>query len=239
MTPLQELFIYYQGLLILQYAGLPKFTQFIQLVCNSAICDGLFLQFPSAFNLTTAQGDQLTLLGEIVGVPREVIGISPYTTYFNFTIYSGSPTSVGFNRYATLVDPDQIDRWQVQNTYTLTDFEMLNLIYLKIIYNNLSNTFSQLKNALWEYFDGAINITSPDVSATYFNFTRYSGSPASIGFNRFSTLTDAYNIERWSAHSIMQLVYTVKQPYYTVMTIAQFLNIVPHSMGVTVIVNEI
>lgn len=235
-TQLQQ---YYVGLLILQYAGLPKFMQMIELVCNSALCDGLFLQFPEAFNLQTAVGDQLTLLGKIVGVPRNVIGINPFAVYFNFTLYAGSPTSVGFNRFATLTDADNINRWQSNATYTLTDFELLSLIYLKIIYNNLSNSFSQLKNALWEYFDGSINILSPDVSATYFNFTRFIGQPASIGFNRFATLTDQYNIERWSQHHIMLLSYTVKQPYYNVMSIAQFLNIVPHSMGVQVTVTQI
>lgn len=232
---------YYIGLLILQYAGLPKFTQFIQLVCNSALIDGLFLEFPSAFNLQTAVGAQLTLLGQMVGAPRNVFGISPFTTYFNFTIYTGSPTSIGFNRFSTLVDPDNIDRWQVDATYTLTDFELLNLIYLKIIFNNLSNSFSQLKNALYGYFDGAIDVLAPNQGENFFNFTRYTAQPSSNGFYRYSSLPtpDPDNIERWSQYTVKTITYTVKQPYYNVVTIAQFLNIMPHSMGVKVIVNQI
>lgn len=235
---------YYVGLLILQYAGLPKFTQFIQLICNSALIDGLLLEFPAAFNLQTAVGAQLTLLGQMVGAPRNVFGIAPFATYFNFTIYAGSPTSIGFNRYSTQVDADNIDRWQVDATYTLTDFELLNLIYLKIIFNNLSNSFSQLKNALYDYFDGAIDIVSPDGgSATYFNFTRFTAMPSSIGFNRYSTLPtpDPDNIERWYQYLniVKTLTYNVKQPYYNVVTIAKFLNIMPHSMGVRVLINEI
>lgn len=237
----QELQQYYVGLLILQYAGLPKFTQFIQLVCNSALMDGLLLEFPAAFNLQTAVGAQLTLLGQMVGAPRNVFGIAPFATYFNFTIYAGSPTSVGFNRYSTLVDASNIDRWQVDATYTLTDFELRNLIYLKIIFNNLSNSFSQLKNALYLYFQGAIDIIAPNQGENFFNFTRYTAQPPSIGFNRYSTLPapDTDNIERWSQYQVKTLVYTVEQPYYNVVTIAQFLNIMPHSMGVKVIVNQI
>lgn len=243
MTPLQQLIVYYQGLLILQYAGLPKFMQFINLVVNSALCDGLFLEFPSAFSLTTAVGNQLTLLGEIVGVPRSVFGINPYAVYFNFTRANGSLTSIGFNRWSTLVDPDNIDRWQVQNTYILTDLQLLQLIYLKIVYNN-SNSFSQIKNGLYQYFNGSIDIIAPDISATtglsvtYFNFTRFVNSPTSVGFNRWSTLVDPDYFERWSQYQLMQLNYIVKQPYYNVVTIAQYLNIMPHSMGVTVNVTQ-
>lgn len=236
METIQEILAYYSSLLILQYAGLPNFTQFIQLVVNRAYCDGLFQEFPDAFDLPIAIGEQLTLLGLIVGVPRTVFGINPYAVYFNFTRYQGSPTSIGFNRWTTLVDPDNIDRWQVNSSYTLTDFQLLNLIYLKIIYNNLSNSYSQLKNALWYYFDGAINITAPDNSATYFNFTRWTGKPASVGFNRYATPVDPDNIERWYQYQLFGLTYTVQQPYYTVVTIAQFLNILPHSMGVSVTV---
>lgn len=238
MTPFQQLQTYYIGLLILQYAGLPKFTQFIQLIVNSALIDGLFLQFPEAFNLQTAVGAQLTILGEIVGVPRNVYGINPYAVYFNFTRYAGSPTSIGFNRWTTLVDPDNIARWQVNTSYTLTDFELRSLIYLKIVYNNLSNSFGQLKNGLYKYFHGQIDILAPDQSATYFNFTRWTGTPMSIGFNRWTTLIDPDNIARWDDYNLMGLDYIVFQPFYNVMTIAQFLNIVPHSMGVSVTVTQ-
>ena len=241
MTPLQQLIAYYQGLLILQYAGLPKFTQFIGLVVNSALCDGLFLAFPAAFNINTAVGAQLTLLGQIIGVPRNVYGISPFSTYFNFTIYSGTPTSIGFNRFSTVNDTNNIDRYQTNATYVLNDFELRALIYLKIIYNNNSNTWAQLKNALWNTFNGAINIgpSFTASSATYFNFTRWVALPASVGFNRYATCVDADNIQRWSPGLLMNISYNVKQPYYNVMQIAAFLNIVPHSMGVSVTVNQI
>lgn len=242
MTPEQLLLIqnYYANLLIYQYRGLPKAFQTIQMVVNQALCDGLFFLFPAAFNLNTAVGAQLTIIGKILGVPRSIFGINPYAVYFNFTRSQGMPASVGFNRATTPVDPDFILRAQVQNTYTLNDFEMLNLIRLKIIYNNTFSSFSQLKIALYNTFAGAIDISSPDSGMTYFNFTRARGVPASIGFNRATTLSDTDHIMRAASYNwLMQLNYTVKQPYYVVMTIAQFLDIIPRSMGVSVTVTEI
>lgn len=242
MTPEQILQMqqYYANLLIYQYRGLPKAFQTIQLYVNQAICDGLFFLIQNAFNLNTAVGAQLTIIGKIVGVPRQVFGIAPYAVYFSFTRSQGTPPSVGFNRASTPIDPDFFLRAQIQNTYTLTDFEMLNLIKLKIIYNNTFSSFSQLKIALFNTFSGGIDIASPGNNKTFFNFTRARGVPSSIGFNRASTPSDPDNFMRASDYNwLMQLNYFVKQPYYTVVQIAQFLNILPHSCGVGVTVTQL
>lgn len=242
MSPaqLQQVLNYYANLLIYQYRGMSKAYQTIQMVANQSICDGLFFALSTAFNLNTAVGAQLTIIGKIVGVPRNVFGIAPYATYFNFTRSQGSPASVGFNRATTPVDPDFFLRAQVQSTYTLTDFEMLNLIKLKIIYNNTFSSFSQLKTALYKTFSGDIDITSPGGGSTYFNFTRARGEPPSVGFNRATTHVDADHIMRAKNYNwLMQLNYTVKQPYYTVVTVAQFLDILPRSMGVSTTVTKI
>lgn len=242
MTPAQLKIIqdYYANLLIYQYRGLPKAFQTIEMVVNQALCDGLFFLFPTAFNLNTAVGAQLTIIGAIVGVPRNVLGINPYAVYFNFTRSQGTPASNGFNRATTPIDPDFILRAQVQTTYTLTDFEMVNLIRLKIIYNNTFSSFSQLKKSLYNTFAGAIDIVSPDANRMFFNFTRARGVPASIGFNRASTPIDSDNIMRAAQYNwLMQLNYTVKQPYYVTVAIAQFLNILPRSIGVNVTVTQI
>ncbi len=236
---LEELQEYYADLLIVQYKPKSKAYSTIKLVANQSLCDGLFLEFDVAFNLDTAVGAQLTILGKIVGVPRNVLGLDLNSTFFNFTRYAGTPASVGFNRYATPVDPDYIARWLSNASYVLNDFELNALIRLKIIFNNTFSSFSQLKIALYEVFSGNIDIVAPDMGMTYFNFTRYGTVPASVGFNRYTTLSDPDNIERWSQSSLMNLVYTVKQPYYNVVTVAQFLKILPHSTGVQTTVNQI
>jgi hypothetical protein len=247
MTPekLTALQNFYSDLLIYQYRGMPKAYATIQMVANQSLCDGLFFEFPTSFNLDTAVGAQLTIIGKIVGVPRNIFGINPWATYFNFTRATlPNPASTGFNRATTPSDADNILRAQVQNTYTCTDFELLNLIKIKIIYNNCYSSFSQLKKALWSYFEGDIDIISPDNGKTFFNFTRANGTPASVGFNRTNTHVDANYVMRTVQGggvqpSIMQINYSVKEPYYVVMTIANFLNILPHSCGVAVSVTQL
>jgi hypothetical protein len=241
-----QLLIYYQGLLILQYAGLPKFQQFIQLVVNQDLCDGLFLQLGSCFNLNTAVGNQLTLIGQIFGVPRNVQGINPYAVYFNFTRAAGEPASIGFNRATTPVDPDFFQRAQVQATYTMTDFEMRSVIQLKIIYNSAYSSFGALKTALYNQFHGLIDIVAPAAANSFFNFTRSVSEPASKGFNRATTPTDSYFFLRASIYysqlygsTLMNLMYTVKQPYYIIVQIAQLLKILPHSSGVGTSVTQL
>lgn len=235
LTALQE---YYAKLLIYQYVGMPKAFDTIKLIVNQMLCDGLFLEFDDAFNLDTAVGAQLTIIGNIVGVPRNVLGLDLNNTFFNFTRFDGSPASIGFNRYVTPVDADVIARWLTTASYTLNDFEMLALIRLKIIFNNQSLSYSQLKDALWDTFNGDINLDDPETEFTFFNFTRYYMRPESIGFNRYGDPDDD-NIERWDQSSIMKIFYIVKQPYYNVVTVAQFLNILPRSMGVQAIVTQI
>ena len=235
-----QLLQFYVSLLILQYAGLPKFQQFIALVANQSTCDGLFLSLQTCFQLNLAVGNQLTIIGKLLGVPRTVFGINPYATYFSFTRANGTPASIGFNRATTPVDADFFLRANVQSSYTMTDFEMLNVIKLKIIYNYTYSSFRALKNALWNYWMGAIDVTQPS-NLGYFNFTRAAGVPASNGFNRASTPTDMFYFQRASQfqNTIMTINYYVKQPYYTTVQIAKFLNIMPHSAGVNQIINYI
>ena len=254
---------------------MPKFQQFIQLVSNQSTCDGLFLELQDCFDLNVAVGEQLTILGEIVGVPRNVFGINPYADYFNFTRATTEPASNGFNRATTLVDTEYFQRAQVNYTYTLTDQQLFWLIQLKVIFNNTYSSFSALKNALWNTYQGGIDIVAPDAGYTYFNFTRATSEPSSIGFNRTagdpsakfndsvvefndSTATfndvksptpsppDTYHFLRsadyWSGYygsALMQLSYTVKEPYYVTMQIAKFLNIIPHSSGVNQVLNYV
>ena len=243
LTDLQN---YYSKLLIIQYAGQPKFQQFIQLVANQSLCDGLFLELQDCFHLDNAVGAQLTIIGKIVGVPRDVFGINPYASYFNFTRATTEPASNGFNRATTPIDTEYFMRAQTNYTYTLTDWQLLQLIYLKIIFNNTYSSWSALKEALFSIFNGAIDIVSPANNLNFFTFTRAAGTPASTGFNRATTPTDAYNFMRSAdlysgtyGSTLMQLSYIVRQPYYVVMTIAQFLKIVPHSSGVNYVVTQV
>lgn len=191
------------------------------------------------FDLDTAYGVQLTVLGKIVGVPRNVYGLDLAHTYFNFTRALTSIASNGFGRANE--QPDSLLFYRAHNyaIYTMTDFEMRTAIYLKIIFNNKYSSFKDLKEAIYAKFGNDINIgESPigrDTSGyTYFNFTRSSGTPASNGFARASDDPYIDYFYRGAYSGLMQITYTVKNMYANAIAAAIYLKIIPKPMGVGV-----
>ncbi len=166
LTELQD---YYANQLIAQYRGLNKASNTMRLVANMSLCDGLMLVEPTCFDLDTAIGAQLTILGNIVGAPRNVIGLDLVHTFFQFTRYAGSPAGVGFGRYNSNPYPTSIfKRYHSGETYTLTDFEMRYLIKLKIIYNNTWTSTKYLIEALWNLFGSAVSVVdNQDMTIIY------------------------------------------------------------------------
>lgn len=66
----QELIDYYVGLLIIQYSGKPKAEGTVSAFVAPVVMDSLPLQIQTAFNIDTAVGVQLDVLGKYVGVSR-------------------------------------------------------------------------------------------------------------------------------------------------------------------------
>ena len=166
----QQLLNYYHSQLIIQYNGLPNAQQTIDCLVNCAICDGLIIQLQTAYNLNIAVGNQLTTLGRIVGVPRLIYGLDLTDTFFNFSNWSGLPASVGFNTWPTPSDPNFFAQWQTTTTYTATDFEMLALIKLRIMYNNYYTSLGTIKNALYATFNGGIDVVDNFNTTIAYNF---------------------------------------------------------------------
>jgi len=67
---------FYSDLLILQYKGKPKAYAHISLIVEPPIMNQLALNVQSGFNITTAIGNQLDLLGKYVGVTRSGNGFT-------------------------------------------------------------------------------------------------------------------------------------------------------------------
>lgn len=228
---------YYSDLLIIQYSGKAKAEAMVKLLANQSLCDGLPDELRHAFDLDTAVGNQLDILARIVGIERNVYGLDLQHTFFSFTRYVGTPASVGFGRYTD--DPYSLDIWtRYKNfaVYTLTDFELRTVIKLKIIYNNIWSSLKDLKEALYLYFHGDIDIKMNYGTDDWFNFTRYQGRYSSYGFQtytydeyngtiHFATYPDYANV-------VFFLTYTVKTVYTNAWLATLFLDIVPKPMGV-------
>ena len=63
---------YYADLLILQYKTQPKARATIKALTEKVIADGILLDVINGFNIDTAVGKQLDLLGKYIGLSRNV-----------------------------------------------------------------------------------------------------------------------------------------------------------------------
>ena len=63
---------YYADLLILQYKTQPKARATISALTEKVIADGILLDVINGFNLLTAEGKQLDILGKYIGLSRNV-----------------------------------------------------------------------------------------------------------------------------------------------------------------------
>jgi Protein of unknown function (DUF2612) len=170
MLTVQEALNYYQSLLIIQYNSLPKASQTIQCLANCSVCDGLIFSLQTAFDLDTATGQQLAIIGRIVGVPYMIQGLDLVDTFMTFTNWNGQPASVGFNNWNSPVYGDAWASWLTNAIYTPTDMEMRALIQLKIMKNNYYPSLGIIVPALQNVFGGAITVVDNFNKTLTYNF---------------------------------------------------------------------
>ena len=159
----------YADLLIAQYRNRTRARATIGLLAGEATCDGLLLLEQNCFDLDTALGAQLDIIGRIVGVPRNIYGLDLSHTYWEMTGYSGTPTGIDMQRYNdAIIGPELMLRYRSTATYTMSDFEMRALIKLKIVYNTARETLKDFMESLYAAFSGGITIVDNfDVTITY------------------------------------------------------------------------
>lgn len=165
----EELKNYYAGLLIIQYGSKPKAIATIKCLVNNSLCDDLPQQLRDAWDLDSAFGAQLTIIGRIVGVPRNIYGLDLAHTFWSFARYAFGGGN-GFNRYSSSLNGNLFKRYASNATYTLSDFEMKALINLRIMYNNYYTSLKVIKESLYTLFGGSIDIIDNLDSTIDYNF---------------------------------------------------------------------
>lgn len=210
MADLTDILDYYAGLLIIQYKQKTKARETIKLSAKAMMADGLFLDLRRCFDLDTAVGVQLDVLGRIVGVSREIKGLDLDHEYLALSTYADEvPTEIGLALYSDTADDYYLThRYIIDATHTMTDDEFRAIIRIKIIRNSLKATFKNIKEKLYEYFSGNIDIAPEESVGSYV--------PMSIVFSVTDTLF-----------------------YRKIIEIAEFLNIMPVSCGCGYSVNYV
>lgn len=152
---------YYSKLLIFQYRTKPKAVATINLYAKQAIFDDIFSQIRDAYNISTAVGPQLDVLGKYIGLPRN-IGDPASAPYFGFRSYvtTDPQNSNGFRSY--LSTDNQFGVWASYSNPSvntdLTDSQYQFMLILKIILNSNDGTLYSIMNYLNTFLPGFVSL---------------------------------------------------------------------------------
>lgn len=173
-TDLETTIEYYKDLLLYQYINLPKARAHVGLLCSQALIDLLPIDFNNAFDLDTAVGDQLDILGEYIGFDR-IVSIAPSRTYFTFNdiVSPTAGSTIGFTSHnSATLNRNYYFYSYIQSggiATALIDDEYRLLLKIKLVNNISQNSLYEITALLYEYFStDIILIDQLDMSMSYF-----------------------------------------------------------------------
>lgn len=167
----QDLINYYKGLLILQYASQPNALATMDAIIGELVQDQIIQKVGDAFNLDTAIGAQLNILGTYRGVPRVLFGVA-LGSFWASPSYS-DPSVGSYFGWSAYGDADPTWKWMQYNdlnalAYTLSDSQMRKLIKLKAAIQSSSMGLGDLDNILYAFFGTYVNVVdNEDMSIIY------------------------------------------------------------------------
>lgn len=151
---------YYSNLLIYQYRNKPKAKATIELLVKELVENTLIFDIERTFDVETAIGKQLDIIGKYVGVSRaQYKKFGDITKYFsvndiNENILNWSQN--GFNDFIndiSLWKEEKFLDYNNQNeNYFLDDIQLRYLIKFKIIFNNNVFSIKNIIENLYNYF---------------------------------------------------------------------------------------
>ena len=163
---------HYKDLLLEQYVNAERARSTIGALTRPAICDLVELDVQNAFDIETATGVQLDVLGEYIGFSRTITTVID-RYYFTLVDYN-NPTvdESGFTDYTdqALNSGSSFYLYAYQNTSftNLIDDIYRPLLKLKIILNMSLNTMAEIATELWASFGSdLICYDNEDMSILY------------------------------------------------------------------------
>ena len=174
MADIVDIVNYYKNLLIIQYRGKPKAQATIQLIMNEILASGVALDVLNGYNLDTAVGVQLDVLGKYIGVDRffqgnDLTDMFSLITYGEITASGGDYTNPIFDGrwgFVTYDNYDSVNENGVLNYHSilttgfrLNDDDYRTLLKFKIIKNYSNGSQKSIDDALFKFFGTDVVMT--------------------------------------------------------------------------------
>ena len=162
---------YYSNTLIVQYHEKEKAIRETQLGASTFAGDWIMGDIPAITDVDYAEGEQLDLIGKIVGLPRIVQGFTfgiPYYSYDDEANPMHSPEGKGFSDIGHKVQAIFKDYEDSRKTiYEMSDGSYRAMIKLKILSNNSRGTLQEIDEGLYRIFGTNVTIVdNMDMTAT-------------------------------------------------------------------------
>jgi len=173
-TDLETAIEYYKDLLLYQYINQYKSRETIGLLVSQALVDLLPVEISKAFDLETATGPQLDIIGEYIGLDRIVEAII-VRDYFTLDDYNAPLTTgaFGFTDYTVPTQNATVSMYLYvffdTPTNSLEDNEYRLLLKLKSYLNSSLLSIYEINEALTSLFGtGVFCADQLDMSLSYF-----------------------------------------------------------------------
>ena len=167
----QELIDYYCGLLIRQYNGKPKARAHVAALVTQAVANQIIAAAGAAFDIETAVGKQLDILGKYKGITRLITGVDLTRAFFAMPPYDDADPGA-YAGFATYDDADPTAFLQkyadAAAPYVMNDEELRAIIKLKILVDKTDCSLADI-DAIFTAIFGTqcIATDNGDMSMTY------------------------------------------------------------------------
>lgn len=174
MTPekLKTLVDYYVDRLAFQYRGLPRARAHTAILVKQALGDGLIESVQDAFNLDTAIGAQLDVLGKYIGLSRRIGDPIP-RPFFGFKRAAGGALD-NSNGFRSVVDNRNLNVvWYLAGFFgtsntDLSDDQYRAMLKMRVAINNSDMSLASIQQILASFFPGQVTvIDNLDMTLTY------------------------------------------------------------------------
>jgi hypothetical protein len=164
---------YYKNLLIIQYNNKEKARATIDLNVRTLLNDNIACQVQDAYDLETAIGVQLDVLGKYVGINRFFSNTLLIGNFFSMTSYStlSSDDKVGMTNYANYAtDPGGFaDYSDITDVQKLSDDDYRFVMKLRIVQNNSNHSNKSIDDGLFSFFGGDVILSdNQNMTIVYF-----------------------------------------------------------------------
>lgn len=165
---------YYRNLLIIQYNNKEKAKATIELNVRTLLNDNIACEVQDAFNLETAVGVQLDVIGRYIGVDRFFTAVGALVgDFFSMTSYSTllTDTDVGMTDFANYdTDVGGFATYSdLSASQKLNDDDYREILKLRIVQNNSDHSHKSIDDGLFTFFaDGLVMSANENMSMIYF-----------------------------------------------------------------------